>query len=243
MVIPEGDADRYSSFLTTFFGLAMTVLRTLHVDKDTVPALFVFDEAGNIPIHGLKEMLGVGRGRKVAVVLAYQNLGQVYAHYGQAADAVLGSINTMIFLPCLDQRTTEFGSKRVGRTTVLQHTTVDAVGDQNDAERLAESKRDLMDPAELRPLVRHKQAVAIIDTAAPIKLSYAIAFLPDDQCSHPEHTGNTTHPIVPTGRGLKRANHQRRDALGPKLALMQACPRTSLKEKIRPRHLGSTLNQ
>ena len=121
----------------------------------------------------LKEMLGVGRGRKVGLVLAYQNLGQVYAHYGRdGGDAVLGSINTMIFLPGLDQRTTEFAATRVGRTTVLQQTTIDAVGTQNDAERLAETRRDLVDPAELRQLVRHKQAVAIIDTAPPIKFSY-----------------------------------------------------------------------
>src|SRR5262249_609225 len=173
VVIPEGDADRYASFLTTFFGLAMSVLRTLPVTPVTVPALFVFDEAGNIPIHGLKEMLGVGRGRKVGIVLAYQNLGQVYAQYGRdGGDAVLGSINSMIFLPGLDQRTTEFATSRVGDTTVLQHTTVDAVGNQNDAERLAETRRPLIDPAELPQPTRHKQAVAIIDTAPPIKFSY-----------------------------------------------------------------------
>src|SRR5262249_49456901 len=172
-VIPEGDADRYSAFLTTFFGLAMTGLRTVKVTAQTVPTLFMFDEAGNIPIHGVKEMLGVGRGRKVGVVLAYQNLGQVYAQYGRdGGDAVLGSINSMIFLPGLDQRTTEFAASRVGDTTVLQHTTVDAVGNQNDAERLAETRRPLIDPAELRQLIRHKQAAAIIDTAPPIKFSY-----------------------------------------------------------------------
>lgn len=173
VVIPEGDAERYSAFLTTFFGLAMSVLRTIQVTDDTIPALFVFDEAGNIPIHGLKEMLGVGRGRKCAVALAYQNLGQVYAQYGrEGGDAVLGSISTMIFLPGLDQATTEFAARRVGKTTVLQHTTIDAVGNQYDAERLAETKRDLMDPAELRQLVSHQQAVAIIGTAAPIKFSF-----------------------------------------------------------------------
>src|SRR6185436_6764663 len=173
VVIPEGDADRYASFLTTFFGLAMTVLRTLPVTPETIPALFVFDEAGNIPIHGLKEILGVGRGRKVGVVLAYQNLGQVYSVYGRdGGDAVLGSINTMIFLPGLDQRTTEFATARIGRTTVLQHTTVDGVGKSFDAERMAETKRDLIDATELRQLIRHKQAVAIIDTAPPIKFSY-----------------------------------------------------------------------
>ena len=173
VVIPEGDAERYSSFLTTFFGLAMTVLRTSPIESDTVPALFVFDEAGNLPIHGLREMLGVGRGRRVGIVLAYQNLGQVYANYGRdGGDAVLGSINTMIFLPGLDQRTTEFATNRIGRTTVLQRTSIDATGIQHDAERLAETKRDLIDAAELRQLVRHKQAVAIIDTAPPIKFTY-----------------------------------------------------------------------
>jgi type IV secretory pathway TraG/TraD family ATPase VirD4 len=193
VVIPEGDAERYSAFLTTFFGIAMSVLRTVSVTTQTVPALFVFDEAGNIPIHGLKEMLGVGRGRKVAVVLAYQNLGQVYAHYGRdGGDAVLGSINTMVFLPGLDQRTTEFAARRVGRTTVLQHTTVDATGTQNDAERLAETKRDLIDAAELRQLVRHKQAVAIIDTAPPIKFTYPpFVQAAREALSRPVHKGTS----------------------------------------------------
>jgi type IV secretion system protein VirD4 len=193
VVIPEGDAERYSAFLTTFFGIAMSVLRTVPVTAQTVPALFVFDEAGNISIHGLKEMLGVGRGRKVAVVLAYQNLGQVYAHYGHdGGDAVLGSINTIVFLPGLDQRTTEFAARRVGRTTVLQHTTVDATGTHNDAERLAETKRDLIDAAELRQLVRHKQAVAIIDTAPPIKFTYPpFVQAAREALSRPVHKGTS----------------------------------------------------
>ena len=181
-----------SVFLTVFFGLAMTVLRTLRVNPETVPALFVFDEAGNIPIHGLKEMLGVGRGRKVGVVLAYQNLGQVYAHYGtEGGDAVLGSINTMVFLPGLDQRTTEFAARRVGRTTALSQTTIDGTGRQYDAERLAEAKRDLIDAAELRQLVRHKQAVAIIDTAAPIKFSYPpLIQVGGEALTNPKFKGN-----------------------------------------------------
>jgi len=204
VVIPEGDADRYSAFLTTFFGLAMSVLRTLPVTPKTVPALFMFDEAGNIPVHGLREMLGVGRGRKVAVVLAYQNLGQVYAHYGRdGADAVLGSINTMVFLPGLDQRTTAFAASRVGKSTVLQHTTVDAPGTQNDAERLAETKRDLIDAAELRQLVRHRQAVAIIDTAPPIKFAYPpLVQAAPDALSQAEYKG------LPHVIGFKRAETQ-----------------------------------
>ncbi|MGH9762801.1 MAG: type IV secretory system conjugative DNA transfer family protein, partial [Blastocatellia bacterium] len=211
VVIPEGDADRYSSFITTFFGLAMTILRTLPVTAETVPALFVFDEAGNIPIHGLKEMLGVGRGRKVGVVLAYQNIGQVYTQYGRdGGDAVLGSINTMVFLPGLDQRTTEFAAKRVGRTTVLQHTTIDAVGVQNDAERLAETRRDLIDAAELRQLVRHKQAVAIIDTAPPIKFAY-----PPFVQAAPEAVSHAGYKGTPYVIDLRKAEKDSKGSAAP----------------------------
>ena len=210
VVIPEGDADRYSAFLTTFFGLAMSVLRTLPVTPQTVPALFMFDEAGNIPVHGLREMLGVGRGRKVAVALAYQNLGQVYAHYGRdGADAVLGSINTMIFLPGLDQRTTTFAASRVGKSTVLQHTTIDATGTQYDAERLAETKRDLIDAAELRQLVRHKQAVAIIDTAPPIKFSY-----PPLVQAAPDGLSQAGYKGLPRVIGFKRAESEAKSLEG-----------------------------
>ena len=214
VVIPEGDAERYGSFLTTFFGLAMTILRTLEVTDYTVPALFVFDEAGNIPIHGLKEMLGVGRGRKVGVALAYQNIGQVYAQYGKdGADAVLGSINTMIFLPGLDLRTTQIASERVGDTTVLQHTTVDAVGTQNDAERLAETGRHLIDPAELRQLVKYKQAVAIIDTAPPIKFAYPpLVQVPRRVSARPNLKG---HPVIRSLREAESAIAGKSKTAGP----------------------------
>lgn len=236
VVIPEGDAERYGSFLTVFFGLAMTVLRTLPVTAETIPALFVFDEAGNIPIHGLKEMLGVGRGRKVGVVLAYQNLGQVYANYGRdGGDAVLGSINTMVFLPGLDQRTTEFAASRVGRTTVLQQTTVDGTGRQYDAERLAETKRDLIDAAELRQLVRHKQAVAIIDTAPPIKFSYPPFIHAAPQAlSHPGYKG--TPYVIALKRAQKGStgSHSETVALGNPTATTAAHRRQKDSNTARP---------
>jgi hypothetical protein len=109
----------------------------------------------------------------------------------------------MVFLPGLDQRTTTFAASRVGKSTVLQHTTIDATGTQNDAERLAETKRDLIDPAELRQLVRHKQAVAIIDTAPPIKFSYPpLIHAATGALSHADYKG------VPRVIGFKRAEMQ-----------------------------------
>ena len=151
-------------------------------------------------------MLGVGRGRKVGLFSPIRTSVRSTLITGRdGGDAVLGSINTMIFLPGLDQRTTEFAATRVGRTTVLQQTTIDAVGTQNDAERLAETRRDLVDAAELRQFVRHKQAVAIIDTAPPIKFSYP----PFIQTS-PEALSRADYKGVPRIIDLMKPRRKRR---------------------------------
>jgi hypothetical protein len=131
------------------------------------------DEAANVPLVGLKEIAGVGRGRKIGLILGYQNLAQVPDQYGtDSANAILGSIGTMIFLPGLDDVTTQFASRRIGQTTVWSHTTVDGKGTSLDNERQTETGRALMDPAELRQMVKHQQCIVIIDSQPPIKASY-----------------------------------------------------------------------
>jgi hypothetical protein len=107
------------------------------------------------------------------LILGYQNLAQVHDQYGtDGANAILGSIGTTIFLPGLDDVTTQFASRRIGQTTVWSHTTVDGKGTSLDNERQTETGRALMDPAELRQMVKHKQCVVIIDSQPPIKASY-----------------------------------------------------------------------
>jgi hypothetical protein len=174
VVVPEGDALRYKVVLASLFGLAASHLRKEELAPDSAPALFNFDEAGNIFIHGLSELLGVGRGRRICVALGYQNIGQVYHHYGSdGGDAVLGSVGTMIFLPGLDHRTAEYASKRIGQATVWQSTSLDVKeGNRFDSERSTEVGRALMDASEVRRMVKHRQAVAIIGNAPPVRLSY-----------------------------------------------------------------------
>jgi type IV secretory pathway TraG/TraD family ATPase VirD4 len=105
--------------------------------------------------------------------LGYQNVGQLYKQHGRdGAQAILGSISTQIFLPGLDSETAQYAVKRIGRTTVLQHTNVDAPGSTYDNERLAETGRDLIDPAELRQMAEYTQAIAIIGSAPPIKFGF-----------------------------------------------------------------------
>ncbi|MBL8204748.1 MAG: TraM recognition domain-containing protein, partial [Blastocatellia bacterium] len=124
--------------------------------------------------HGLNELLGVGRGRLMSIALGFQNIGQVYHHYGaDGGDAVLGSIGTMIFLPGLDQRTTEYASKRIGQATVWQSTSVDVKeGTKFDSERTTEVARSLLDATEVRRMVKHQQAIAIIGNAPPVRFAY-----------------------------------------------------------------------
>jgi type IV secretory pathway TraG/TraD family ATPase VirD4 len=174
VVVPEGDAARYRVVLATLFGLAASHLRKGELEAESAPVLFNFDEAGNIFIHGLTELLGVGRGRRMAVALGYQNIGQVYHHYGSdGGDAALGSIGTMIFLPGLDHRTAEYASKRIGQATVWQSTSVDVKqGTKFDSERTSEVGRALMDASEVRRMVKYRQAVAIIGNAPPVRFSY-----------------------------------------------------------------------
>lgn len=169
VIVPEGDATRYRIVLSVLFGLVASVVRKTSDDPRAAAVLMALDEAGNIPIHHLSEQLGVGRGRRCGIVLGYQNIGQLYKQHGHdGANAILGSVGTMVFLPGLDSETAQYAAKRIGRTTVLQHTSVDAPGSKFDNERDSEAGRDLLDAAELRQMVQHSQAVAITGTAPPV---------------------------------------------------------------------------
>lgn len=203
VVVPEGDAMRYKIVIATLFGLAASYLRKAELQPDSAPVLFSFDEAGSIPIHGLGEMVSVGRSRLMAVALGYQNIGQVYNQYGSdGGDAVLGSVGTMVFLPGLDHRTAEYASKRIGQATVWQSTSVDVKeGSKFDSERTTEVGRALMDASEVRRMVKHRQAVAIIGNAPPVRFAYPpLAKLDNPPLSQREQTfrqADSPPPPVP----------------------------------------------
>ena len=173
VVVPEGDATRYKIVLSILFGLAASVTRKTSNDEGGAPVLLVLDEAGNIPIHNLSEALGVGRGRRCGIVLGYQNIGQLYKQYGrEGAQAIMGSLGGMIFLPGLDAETAEYAAKRIGRTTALQQRVVDAAGMTSGEEGMMETGRDLIDAAEIRQIPQHMQAVAIFGSLPPIKFGF-----------------------------------------------------------------------
>lgn len=173
VVIPEGAAARYKLPLATLVGQAVEHLRGGAVTDETTPVMFVVDEAAHVPIANLQEIPGVGRGRRFAVMLFYQNLSQGFDLYGEHGfHAVLGSINTKTFLPGCDLITARYASELVGQTTVWGRAFDDAPGTQYDQTRTTETARPLMDPAEIRQLPLHQQAVSIIETMPPVKWTY-----------------------------------------------------------------------
>jgi len=173
IVIPEGAASRYKIPLATFVGQAVEHLRAGEVDEKTTPVMFVVDEAAHIPIANLKELPGVGRGRRFGVMLFYQNLSQGFDMYGEHGfNSILGSINAKTFLPGCDHVTARYASELVGQTTVWGRGFDDSPGTQFDRERTNETSRALIDPAEIRQLLVHRQAITIVETMPPVKWTY-----------------------------------------------------------------------
>ena len=173
VVIPEGAASRYKIPLGTFLGQAVEHLRAGEVADDTTPVMFVVDEAAHVPVVNLKELPGVGRGRRFGVMLFYQNLSQGFDMYGEHGfGAILGSINTKTFLPGCDSVTARYASELVGQTTVWGRGFDDSPGTQYDRSRTTETSRALIDPAEIRQLPVHLQAISIVETMPPVKWTY-----------------------------------------------------------------------
>jgi hypothetical protein len=191
--ILEGQADLYSCFLTTFFRIALSVLSAPpRSPAEYAPGLFVFDEAGSIPIRGLASMLSLAPASEVAIVLAFQHIGQVYDHYGpHDGDAALRSFKTMVFLPGLDQRTTEFAARLAG-FNATQHRGIYERSKKSKGERLARAKRVYLCEQELRQLDRHKRAIAVVGDVPPIKF-----LLPPLVHACPEEVSRTANKGAP----------------------------------------------
>lgn len=182
IVIPEGDATRYKDVLATFVGQAVHELRADDETEKKTPVLFLIEEAYNIPVAEIKQVSGVGRGRGIGLCLCYQNYSQPLDLYGRdGANAILGTVVTTFILPGGDEVTCEYASKRLGPTTTLSRTDVDAPGKKYDNRRASETGRPLRFPNEIRTMTKHTEAYVITDTVDPIRIAY-----PELAVRHPE---------------------------------------------------------
>lgn len=192
IVIPEGAATRYKSVLSTFVGQGVLHLRDSDDRKSNqngeprTPVMFLIDEAYNIPVAEIKSVSGVGRERGIGLCLGYQDLSQFYEQYGKdGANAILGTLVTKIFLPGLDDVTSQYASRLLHQTTTLSHTTVDAPGSKYDNQRASETGRALRDPSEIRQMPKHQQALILTDTVPPIKCAFPQIAIEKDEAYPP----------------------------------------------------------
>jgi type IV secretory pathway TraG/TraD family ATPase VirD4 len=208
IVVPEGEAARYEVVVSTFLAMANSVLRKSSKFEAGAakpsPALFMMEEAGNLPLYSLKEMLGVGRGRRIGVLTFYQDIPQIYAMFGQEeGGAVLDMYGAKILLPGAGIATAEYFAKCIGDTTVQKHTSVDARGSRFDNERLSDVQRRLIDATELRQLPKYREAVAIVSTHPPIRFRFP------ERCQLEEGEFAVMRPVeLPQPRTLEDAELQ-----------------------------------
>lgn len=135
--------------------------------------LLQFDEAGNVPLRNLSEDVGVGRGRRMPYVLGYQNLDQPEKQYGQAyANSLIQSVGTKTALPGLNDKTAEYFTRLLGKTTTLQRSSDDARDDRFDTEKISETGRELMSASEVRTLPAYTQAVFISTDQNPLRVGF-----------------------------------------------------------------------
>ena len=133
----------------------------------------MFYKAGSIQIRNLTNILSLAPASEVAIVVAFQHIGQIYNHYGpHGGDAVLRSFKTKVFLPGLDRRTTEFAARLAG-FNAIQHGAMDERKKKSKDERLARAKHVSTYAEELRQLGHRKRAIAVVGDAPPIKFRLA----------------------------------------------------------------------
>ena len=101
------------------------------LDDDERGSYFVLDEVAQVPaLSRLDELVNVGAGRDIQVLVTLQSVAQLRDGYGRdAAEAILSGFLSAILLRCGDAATVEFARERIGtkhveRTANVEKATV-----------------------------------------------------------------------------------------------------------------------
>lgn len=193
VTVSISQSKRLQVVVSTIFGLAAAYLRSTG-GKGKPYCLMAMEEVGNIMPLGLAEDMNMGRGLEMCYLLGIQVKSQLSAKLGNdIADMIWDGVGTLICLPGTKGRLAEMMVKLMGKTTVLQHSSTDAVDDRIDNERLAEVGRELMTEDAVRMMLKHTQALAITGTAPPIRFS----FPPDQTEVDPRKDEAKRHVLSP----------------------------------------------
>lgn len=169
VVVAEGEASRLKTFIATFFGVAKDILKKSGEKPEDAYVLFALDEAGNVPLSGLSEDFGVGRGRKMIFFLGFQGISQLSKQYGnETARTIFENTGTYIIFPGAKDGTAEWVEKMLGKTTMLSRSASDAANNNYDSEKLSEEQRPLMFADEVRRMPKYTRCIVLFDDVDPI---------------------------------------------------------------------------
>jgi type IV secretory pathway TraG/TraD family ATPase VirD4 len=172
--IEEGKDKEFAQVIATVFSYANNALkRTADAHAYTCPCLMSLDEASNIYLPFVRGGIGMGRGLGIFYELGIQGYEFLEEVYGPAAAAAIWvGTNNKYALPGVTGKAAKFFSEGAGPTTVLSRTSVDANSDANDSERASETGRPLADVSELRQMLVHTQAMAVITDVPAIFFAF-----------------------------------------------------------------------
>jgi hypothetical protein len=119
---PEGRAlvldypYREGESTTPLFRLLIDLAAREALDDGDRGSYFVLDEVAQVPaLSRLDELVNVGAGRSIQVLVTLQSVAQLRDGYGRdAAEAILSGFLSAILLRCGDAATVEFARARIG---------------------------------------------------------------------------------------------------------------------------------
>jgi hypothetical protein len=122
---------REGATTTPLFRLLIDLAAREALDEGDQGSYFVLDEVAQIPhLSRLDELVNVGAGRNIQVLVTLQSVAQLRDGYGKdAAEAILSGFLSAIILRCADSASVEFARERIGtrfveRTASVEKATV-----------------------------------------------------------------------------------------------------------------------
>ena len=144
---------REGATTTPLFRLLIDLAAREALDEGDRGSYFILDEIAQVPtLSRLDELVNVGAGRGIQVLVTLQSVAQLREGYGRdAAEAILSGFLSAILLRCGDSATVEFARERIGtnhveRTANVEKATVGSRG----RRRQKTIRRETKDSEEYR---------------------------------------------------------------------------------------------
>ena len=112
---------------TPLFRLLIDLAAREALDDEDRGSYFVLDEVAQVPaLSRLDELVNVGAGRSIQVLVTLQSVAQLRDGYGRdAAEAILSGFLSVILLRCGDSASVEFARERIGTQFVERTSNVE----------------------------------------------------------------------------------------------------------------------